>query len=190
MNSITEKCCTKCGKTKTLDSFYGTQNRCKSCTLEYMKKEYWKNPEKYKALSLKHATNNREKELARAKKWYQEFPEKVKARVAKWRKDHPEKKKIHNQNYSKKHPDKILAKVHRRRAKKLGATGGHFTQEEWQGLLIKYGNKCLCCGRKDIALERDHVIPLGPEHSDEITNIQPLCRSCNARKGNKEIDYR
>jgi 5-methylcytosine-specific restriction endonuclease McrA len=147
----------------------------------------------------------KEKTRSRAKAWYQDNPDAVKERARRWEKDnlervhllkkvwrglHPDKVLARNQRYAEQHPDKILEKVHRRRAKKHGAIGGHFTNNEWLDLLGKYGHKCLCCGRTDVPLERDHVIPLGPPHSDEITNIQPLCRSCNSRKGNKVIDYR
>lgn len=83
---------------------------------------------------------------------------------------------------------KVVEYLENRRAKKR-AVGGRVTKQEWIDLLYKYGNKCLCCGRTDIPLEQDHVIPLNPgKHS--IDNLQPLCRSCNARKSRKVIDYR
>lgn len=87
-------------------------------------------------------------------------------------------------------PDTMKDIKHRRRAKERDVIGGHFTELEWRNLLDKYSHRCLCCGRSDVPLERDHVIPIGPPHSDEISNIQPLCRSCNASKGAKVIDYR
>ncbi|MFP4437340.1 MAG: HNH endonuclease [Chloroflexaceae bacterium] len=38
---------------------------------------------------------------------------------------------------------------------------------------------------------RDHIIPLGHAgSSDDISNIQPLCRTCNAAKGTGNEDYR
>jgi len=45
-----------------------------------------------------------------------------------------------------------------------------------------YGNRCLACGDTGVALEADHVVPLTRGGTDGISNIQPLCESCNRRK--------
>jgi 5-methylcytosine-specific restriction endonuclease McrA len=78
--------------------------------------------------------------------------------------------------------------INRRNAR---AEGNH-SIAEWEALLQQYGFRCLACGRTEptIKLEADHVVSLFDGGSNAITNIQPLCRSCNARKGIKTIDYR
>jgi 5-methylcytosine-specific restriction endonuclease McrA len=39
-------------------------------------------------------------------------------------------------------------------------------------------------------LTEDHVVPLSLGGSNDIDNIQPLCKSCNSSKRGRHIDYR
>lgn len=61
---------------------------------------------------------------------------------------------------------------------------GHYTEAEWRRLLRKHSGRCVGCRTKR-KIERDHIRPLSKGGSDLISNIQPLCKSCNSRKGNR-----
>lgn len=65
------------------------------------------------------------------------------------------------------------------------------TAEEWQEMKDFFGH-CVICGKsaENEYLVKDHVIPLYQGGDDGITNLQPLCRSCNSRKGPDSTDYR
>jgi 5-methylcytosine-specific restriction endonuclease McrA len=52
-----------------------------------------------------------------------------------------------------------------------------------------FGDLCLACGERS-RLSPDHVVPLVQGGANDISNIQPLCLSCNLRKSTKTIDYR
>lgn len=67
-----------------------------------------------------------------------------------------------------------------------------YTYTEFEALCKKYDRRCLCCGRpgSEIVLEPDHIVPLAKGGNDDISNIQPLCRSCNARKHILIVDFR
>jgi 5-methylcytosine-specific restriction endonuclease McrA len=99
--------------------------------------------------------------------------------------------RIYQREWRKNNPNKVKAMRHRRRAKHR-TSGESFTAVEWEMLKEYYNYTCLCCGRREpeIKLTPDHVIPLGPPGTGEIWNVQPLCLSCNSRKGAKTIDYR
>jgi hypothetical protein len=75
------------------------------------------------------------------------------------------------------------------RADALAQSATHYTKSEWRELCLKYNYQCLCCGRKR-RLSADHVVPLYLGGSDDISNIQPLCKPCNSAKGTQVIDFR
>lgn len=72
-----------------------------------------------------------------------------------------------------------------RRRARMRRASGHHTRKEWQAKLAEHGHCCAYCGRADVALTRDHVIPLIARGSDSIDNIVPACVPCNSRKGTR-----
>jgi 5-methylcytosine-specific restriction endonuclease McrA len=100
----------------------------------------------------------------------------------------PEKVRAADRTYARarriKRPEVVREYERRRLVRKraAGAIAGHHTTAEWLALLEKFGGKCALCGTKE-KLTRDHVMPLSKGGADDIGNIQPLCVSCNSRKG-------
>lgn len=100
----------------------------------------------------------------------------------------PERREIQRATVEQPNRAKQIERVLRRRARLLGAEGEH-TAEEFLALCEKYGNVCLCC-KEEKPLTIDHVVPLILGGTNDIENIQPLCRSCNSKKHIKIVDYR
>lgn len=75
-----------------------------------------------------------------------------------------------------------------------------YQTKEWKNIryeaLIKYGNRCQCCGaspRKGASLHVDHIRPrsIYPEFALSIDNLQILCEPCNIAKSNtNETNWR
>lgn len=59
---------------------------------------------------------------------------------------------------------------------------------DWEAVLITAGNRCVGCG--DHGPGKDHVVPVSAGGSDGPENLQPLCFSCNCKKGTASVDYR
>jgi len=101
----------------------------------------------------------------------------------------PEKQKQATKKWTQANPGKAAAAIAKYLTKKASATGS-YTGAEWVELCARYGNRCLCCGRDDVPLTADHVIPVTKGGTNDIGNMQPLCTSCNSRKHNRTADYR
>lgn len=172
--------CVKCG---TSEWYRGGE--CKKCHREYGLAWQRNNPERAREYCAKRNRNNREKLAASAAAYRRNNPEKARESVNNYRRKNPEYKAAWKRN----NPDRQKAYKHRRMARKAG-NGGSFTAGEWKALCNHYGNKCLCCGRDNVKLTFDHVIPVSKGGTSDISNGQPLCKSCNSVKNARHIDYR
>lgn len=85
-----------------------------------------------------------------------------------------------HRRWVKKHPEHIAHLKARRYARQRNAQGSH-SFKEWQELCKKHNWRCVKCNKKR-KLTKDHIKPLSEKGTDYISNIQPLCRSCNSRK--------
>lgn len=204
---ISEKACNKCGVMKPLSGFYKNKTAhgyftiCKECVIERGRLYRKANYQKVQEYRKQYRKANKERIQEWRRRWYKANPDynriyweahldQEREATRRWRKENPDKVRERRRLYRKANPDKMREIKHRRRARKQNAPGKGFTEAEFTMLCEGYGNRCLCCGRDDIPLTRDHIVPLFGGGADEISNIQPLCHSCNARKGTKSTDYR
>ena len=51
-------------------------------------------------------------------------------------------------------------------------------------LLEKWGRKCAYCGKKNISLEIEHIVPKSRGGTDRVSNLTLSCHECNQEKGN------
>ena len=184
MSARNGKPCKKCGGAE-----WYKNGHCVLCTRARSRKKAAANPEKNNARSREWRAANPGKVAVNNKRWNDANPDKRAAITRKWQTENPEKRAASSQKWKQSHPEVVNATSHRHRTRKTEA-GGSYTAAEWKALVEHYGGKCLCCGRDNIKLSADHVIPVAKGGSSNIDNIQPLCKSCNSRKGDKTINYR
>jgi 5-methylcytosine-specific restriction endonuclease McrA len=119
----------------------------------------------------------------------------VDARNARFREANHERLREYHKQWRDAHIERVretLSAVNHRRRTRLKGSGGSHTPEEWKELKEFYKYTCLMCGRlePEIKLTKDHVIPISHGGTNDIENLQPLCKSCNSRKHARHIDFR
>lgn len=155
------------------------------------------NPEKVSARKRRYRIKNHDQISASEKAWRDANPEKVRQknkvykaanakrlaplaieRTKEWRTLNPDKTRENGRKARR-----------TRRARLLGAAGSH-TDEQVQALLERQNWKCIVpkCG---VSLrdrrELDHKTALARGGSNDITNLQWLCPSCNRKKRDKDL---
>lgn len=69
-------------------------------------------------------------------------------------------------------------------------SGVEYQQGELQGyevreyLLEKWGRKCAYCGKENVQLEVEHIVPKSRGGTDRVSNLTIACHECNQKKGN------
>lgn len=182
---LTRKC-SVCGENKiaTTEFFYkhrgGLHSKCKICYNLYQS-EKAKSPE-YRAKRKARLLSQNEYIRARQRKYWAKNAEKLRA---------------YHSAYDKARPDKALARVHRRRARKLSNGIKPYTRKD---VLEKYGTNCLICYLPinikasakpgvpgwEMALHIDHTVPLSLGGSDTLENVRPTHGKCNLTRRNKK----
>jgi 5-methylcytosine-specific restriction endonuclease McrA len=182
------KRCPGCHETKAVAEFYkdklaydGLNQHCKACVAVRNKAYYDAHQEQERARYVEHGDERRAKGAI-----YRAVHREV---MQAYRDATAEHKRIQSRAYYALHPETALKSGRKRRAHRA-AVGGTITTSEWNELAWAFGNRCLCCGTKDKPLTMDHVIPLSKGGPHVIANVQPLCQTCNNRKGVREVDYR
>lgn len=191
-NGVMKKICASCLEVKPITEFYkdanrkdGLYTRCKKCHSKSAKKWQERNVKKFKEANKRWKQQHKKQRAEESKRWAKAHPEKRRKAFAAWREKNPG----YGRNWRQNNKDKIRNYALTRKAR-IAGNGGDLSIEEWNAVLDFYGHRCLCCGRDDVKLTIDHVIPIfhGGKHTAD--NVQPLCGPCNSRKKDKHIDYR
>jgi hypothetical protein len=182
------KPCGRCGTSE-----WNKWHSCKECCRR--RAAAWKlnNPDQKKSNDKRWQQENADKVNKKGRQWRQDNREKSRetSRIGgrKWRLNNPIQQLEASRKWKQANPDRVALIENNRRARKYGAND-NYTIQEWNDLCAQYGNKCLSCGKTNIKLTADHIIPLAVGGNNSIANIQPLCQSCNSIKRTKTIDYR
>lgn len=204
------KKCPCCNIEKEESEFHKDKKRkdglfvyCKNCVSIKNKKSYQNKLVENRDLKRLRARNNKDKNKKRSNNWYQENKCHKKQYSSNYRAENKEYYKEYQKEWDKNNPEKVRQKRkryyqtkngklsikqrnHNRKSRLRGANGNH-TFKEWEKLKNECNYTCQLCFKKEpeIILTRDHIIPISKGGNNYISNIQPLCISCNSSKKDK-----
>ena len=168
-------------RNKALSSLRNWQSKNKEHMYSY-------NKARYDARTVAQKEETRAKDRTRHKKKREEDREGYNARLRRWSNDNPGKVFIRNKRWVDSNKDKVRAAKIRRRAR----GDSHFTSEDISRIRKLQGGKCGYC-REVISSEAeqiDHIVALANGGTNNRTNVQLLCASCNRRKARRDpIDF-
>lgn len=152
------------------------QSSCRDCTRAYFKTYYHEHKER-----LRDST----------KRWVSENKAKATLMWAEYYKAHRDNYRDYHDRWIEENPERFQAierkRQYRRRASLEDA--GVFNAETWEGLCASFSYLCVAC-YEPRPLTVDHIVPLSRGGTNHVDNLQPLCRSCNSRKGTNTMNYR
>jgi hypothetical protein len=98
------------------------------------------------------------------------------ADTIRWQKEHPERARENARHATARYKERQRGNVYT------------LTTEQWHACLDYFEHRCVYCGATPQVLCRDHFIPSIKGGAYAVDNIVPACRSCNARKNDRDAE--
>lgn len=113
------------------------------------------------------------------REWQRANRQHVYARNKEWNRKNPEKRAAIRKRWNDANRGWRFNNVRMRRARTKAPDAASY--RDWLDVLAAHGGKCAHCGTT-ARIECDHILPVARGGQHTKSNLQPLCRSCNATK--------
>jgi 5-methylcytosine-specific restriction endonuclease McrA len=142
-----------------------------------------------RAYRLIHQEQTRDAGRKRDKRRYDANPDKYRIKRRKQYQDDKASYYEYQKAYRALHPDKVRVWHSKRYVKKKHVAISDLTAAQWSEIKLVHGNRCAYCGKKltPRQITLDHITPISKGGNHTRTNVVPACKSCNSRKGNREV---
>jgi 5-methylcytosine-specific restriction endonuclease McrA len=171
-----------------VSEYYTSIAQCVACSRAQTYEWLAANPERWDEARKQWIAANTQRINEQGAAWREAHPEQRRETLKLWRLKNKEKHSEQRKATRKANPNVYRAHAENRRARKL-ATGGSYTAQQIDNLLILQRHKCVGCSVSiKGGFEIDHVVALSKGGSSDISNIQLLCKPCNRRKHTKSVE--
>lgn len=188
----TERRCSGCHEMVPRDqygpgtSWQGRSSICRSCTRHRAAENYRRDPERVlQGMRRRYREDPvlRERIKRRSGQWRRQNPEAAREAWRAWRLANPDRVKDANRRWRRRNPEFGRLNTKRYQTRKRGVPTIRFTPVQLAQRVAYHGEKCwICQGPWDSI---DHVKPITKGGAHMLCNLRPICRSCNASKGNR-----
>ncbi len=169
--------CATCNNIRSKNRIKKWRQENKELSLQKHKDWVLANPEKMKECLKKSRTKHKDKMRVKRQKIYRDNKEFFQEKSREWRKNNPHKVK----------------EIAHRRICQLSKIEGKHTAKQIRELFNKQQCKCANCiscitltPKMPNTLHLDHIMPISKGGTNNISNIQLLCKDCNLRKHAKD----